>query len=186
MKGKLTIKVNDVTVFEGENKIVKPEYFDATLRRQCNMNYPARPVHVLARIRDTVIGWFQWFKYRKHRKAALLELNQITDLFEWYRSVEFKWSADKIDFSNIPWVSVHFRWGDCDDMMRIAEIVIGGGQRCYISNKEGEWHAIYVYKDTKWYAASNQQRLGPFGAKNDAAKAFYGTNTDQILWEGEA
>ena len=186
MKGRIKVEVNGVTIFEGENRIVKPGYFDAILRRQCNMNYPARPVHILARIRDTVIGWIQWFKYHKYRAAALLELSQITDLFEWYRFVGFTWSADKIDFSNLPWVSIHFRKGDCDDMMRIAEIVIKTGQRCYISDKENNWHAIYVYKDSKWYAASNQQRLGPFGSKDNAARAFYGNQTDQILWEGEA
>jgi len=147
------------------------------------VKYPARPIHLLARIRDAIIAWFQWLRYRKYRTAAIAELDAIENLYNWYRDTQFEWKADKIDFSNIPWVSVYKKWGDCDDMMRIAEHVIKTGERCYISNKEGKWHAIYVYQDGKWFAASNQQRIGPFGSKQNAAQHFYGDRTDQILWE---
>lgn len=147
------------------------------------MKYPPKLIHFLAKVRDMIIGWYQWLRYHKHREAALQELESITNLYNWYRDVGFEWVPDKVDFSKIPWISIYLKKGDCDDMMRIAEHVIKIGRRCYISNKEGKWHAIYVYKDGKWYTASNQQRLGPFGSKENAAQAFYSNQTDQILWE---
>lgn len=158
------------------------------------MKIPTQPLHKLARLRDWAIGLTQLARYWRHRRKSIKILKNVSDLAAWYELVNFTWTADKIDFGNIPWVSVHLKKGDCDDMMRIAEVHYqqkrkafgwSEGTRCYIRGPGDKWHAVYIFQETSgaWYSFSNQQKLGPFPVRDQAAHAFYRNDTQEVHFE---
>jgi hypothetical protein len=130
--------------------------------------------------------------YLRRRREALAVLRSLRDLPDghalsrWYESTGFAWRSDLLrgllDFASRPWVSVARGRGDCDDMMLVAECVLepryDDGRRCFVYDETGSGHALYVVRQgNRWYAASNQRFLGPFGSADEAAECHYGPRT---------
>lgn len=142
------------------------------------------------RLKDWFLSLGQYVRYFFKRRRAVRELRLMRrqfrtgyELAAWYKERGFKWEQDpwggKLDYSSVPWVSVVLNYGDCDDMMRIAEYVLRDkykeGWRAYVGSTEGEWHAVYILRrGEEFWLASNQYFEGPFKNRDDAANYFYG------------
>ncbi len=152
------------------------------------------------RLKDWFLGLGQYFRYFFKRRKAIRELRRMREEFRggdelsaWYKERKFQWKQDpwggKLDYSSVPWVSVVLNYGDCDDMMRIAEYVVKHryteSWRAYVSHKDGRWHAVYILRrGGEFWLASNQEFWGPYKTRDDAAKRFYlPENTEHIFYD---
>jgi len=152
-----------------------------------------------SRIKDWIIGGLQSLRYLFKRRKAIRELRIMKRQFKhgnqlqaWYQEKKFKWKQDpwggRLDYSRLPWVSVVLGYGDCDDMMRIAEYVLrqnyNDGWRAYIGSSDGNWHVVYILrKGPDFWLASNQYFIGPFPDRDAAARKFYLDKTEHIFYD---
>jgi hypothetical protein len=128
----------------------------------------------------------------RRRSAAVAILRSIRDLPDgetlsrWYEASGFGWRPDPLhgllDFASKPWVSVAKGYGDCDDMMLIAELALkrryDEGHRCFTYTSDGGGHATYIVRaGALWYVMSNRRFVGPFDCVKRASEFFYGTRT---------
>ncbi|KKN96802.1 hypothetical protein LCGC14_0164460 [marine sediment metagenome] len=151
------------------------------------------------RVRDWFLGLGQYVRYFFKRRRAVRELRLMRGQFRtgyqlaaWYKERGFKWKQDpwggRLDYSSVPWVSVVLNYGDCDDMMRIAECVLkdrySESWRVYVGSKSGDWHAAYILRrGGEFWLASNQNFYGPFGNRLAAAHMFYGGKTENVFYD---
>jgi len=155
-------------------------------------------------IRDFVCGNLEAL-FQRGKNDALDDLDIIRSavartqnaqlLQKWYADRVFVWKSDpfkgRLDYVSKPWVSVARGYGDCDDMMAIAEYVLapirGEGHRASTYSEDGSGHAVYVFQNgfgLRWEMMSNQYHKGPFVSPEQAVRTCYGEDTSRMYIYG--
>lgn len=134
------------------------------------------------------LGWLGKYKIANEElKEAISKVKCCNDLGNWYRDKKIVYINDGIDFTQLPWVTVARRGGDCDDFTALAYKILKDKHYCIkmvCSSKAGSQHIALVVResDQGYMLMSNDKAHGPFPDKETAALYSYAGNTDEYFF----